>query len=213
MDCSNVGFIAAQFFHVDSIDQSLPFIAPEPDPTVLTAMGETVGGWFPRGIIISQEDFRKQGKRVKMGDRLASVGDVGINHGYLDAYNVSNNTVTPRDRKALPHWDPQGAGAGGLYGTNPNVGQTHIQFYAGRKPDLTKVQLLDSFDLYSKITSRFKDGDPKGLIKGKYGSIPNMDGATNPYNPLPGVFGFGPKTIWKHTPNGTRLGLASFAAL
>ncbi len=201
-----VGFICAQFFHIGAIEPSIPFIAPEPAAEVVTAMGESIGGWFPAGIVISQQDFRQRGKRVKTGEKVATVGDVGINHGYLDAYNVANNTVTPRDRTALPHWDPQGAGAGFPYGTDPNLGQTHIQFYAGRSPSLSKVQTLDSFDLKAKITSK------GGFIKGKYGQIPDMRFANNPYNPAPNIFGFGPKTIWKHTPNGLRLGLPSFAA-
>ena len=207
-----VGFICAQYFHIGAIEAFVPRVETlyrGADDDYVTIADGTLKGWYPKGILKSQDAFRSEsarlGGRVKMGQKIATVGDVGINFGYQDAYDPATNTVAPRDRKKLTHWDPQGAGAGGLYGTDPLVGQTHVQFYAGRRPDLSKILEFDSFDLQAKITSR------GGFIKGKYGQIPDMRLANNPYNPIRGVFGYGPKTIWKHTPSGSRIGLPSFA--
>lgn len=179
--------IVAQYFHLGSVNPDLAWIDPVRLEDTATWDGKSAANWYPADIAQSQEDIRQIATWVEQGDVLGWLGDTGINFGYDDAFDPVTHTVAPRDRRALPPWDPQGAGV-----TTPikYACELHIEFYSGRNENNGKIGRFDAFDLYAPITGE-----------------PGTESYDNPYNPEgePGEFVTGDDSIFLQNRRGDLL--------
>lgn len=172
----------AQYFHMGAVNPQIKWLDPVRQADTPTWDGKKVENWYPAPIAQSQENIRKIATRVKRGDVLGWMGDVGVNFGYNDKFDPARHIVVPRNRAALPPWDPQGAGV-----TTPLIFacQLHIQFYAGRDAQNRKLNAFDGFDKYDRITG-----------------TPGTPSYKNPDNPRPGKFVMGPNPIFERDAHG-----------
>jgi hypothetical protein len=166
----------AQYFHLSAVNPRITWLDPVREPDTITWNGKRVENWFPAPVRQSQADIRRIATPVKRGDVIGWIGDTGINFGYNDRFDPAHHVVWPRNRHALPPWDPQGAGI-----TTPIsfACQLHLEFYSGRSEEFGKLNRFDGMDLYRRVTG-----------------IPGTSSYHNPYNPRPGIFRMGSHPIF-----------------
>lgn len=122
------GFVT-QYIHLSTVAQGLPYLQPEPDPDV-------PGDWIPSGLFQSNDALWALGVPVHAGQFLGTQGDTGIGLDWNDNFNPATGKVAPRDRRALPPWDPT---------------QLHFQVYMGRDDNAVKRNIIDPSGGYWQI--------------------------------------------------------------
>lgn len=119
------------YIHLSSIAPGIPYVGARPDPNV-------PGDWAPSGILQPRNALLQQGAAVKQGQTIGYQGVTGIGLDYKDQFDPATGTVVPRDRLALPPWDPT---------------QLHFQLYHGRDGALAKQGIVDVAGVYGRITA------------------------------------------------------------
>lgn len=165
----------AQYFHVARFEPNVGWFPPVPGEDQITTDGKRAKVWTPKGFGGADADGKR--KHVRAGEIIAYMGDVGVNFGYDDAFNLDAHSVSPRDRQALPPWDPQGAGVSGGIPIEEAC-QLHLELFV--RVDGTKKR-FDALDLYEQITG-----------------WPGTPDYHNRANPAPGRFTVGDRTVFLH---------------
>ena len=171
-DGTSLGNITTQMFHLKDVAPSITYLPPIPQPDVIAYNGQHIKIWSPV-VNKPQEYMRAHASKIKRGQLVGWVGDTGINFGYDDNFDVKTGKVAPRNRVALPPWDPQGVP---LLVPVDRAAQVHQQSYIGRgpAPNYSRQNNFDIYDLYAQVKTY-----------------------QNPYTPLPGLFHLGPKAIFE----------------
>lgn len=136
----------AQYFHLAEFERGMEYLPPKPGADVSTLDGKTAKVYAPDSKDLRDPMLKRT--RVKAGDIIGYIGDSGINFGYDDAIDPATGVIRDRDRKALPPWDPQGAGAAVAL---EDAAQLHLEVFI-RDADGVKRQ-FDPLDLYSQSVS------------------------------------------------------------
>ena len=133
----------AQYFHLAEFERGMEYLPPKPGTDVSTLDGKIAKVYTPESKDLRNPTLKRT--RVKAGDIIGYIGDSGINFGYDDAIDPASGVVRDRDRKALPPWDPQGAGVAVAL---EDAAQLHLEVFI-RDADGVKQQ-FDPLDLYTQ---------------------------------------------------------------
>lgn len=147
----NPGWVT-QYIHLSGVAPGIPYLPPTavPDPN-----DPAHPDWRPTGILQDDDTMWGLGVPVQQGQVIGFQGDSGIGKGWKDNFNPATGTVTPRDRKALPPWDPP---------------QLHFQLYQGRVNGV-KQNIVDPFGFYAQVCP----GEWKpGPHQNPYGQFPGL---------------------------------------
>jgi len=120
-----------QYIHLSKVAKGIPYLGATEDSAV-------PGDWSPSGILQPRSALLKAGVPVKQGQVIGWQGDTGIGYDYKDAFDGVTGQVAPRDRVALPPWDPA---------------QLHFQLYHGRDANLGKQNITDIAGVYGRVTA------------------------------------------------------------
>lgn len=89
--------------HVGWVDPKLRFLRPWADSD--GDLHEPDGQHGPDNLYLTDPELAAAFTPIKRGEKLATVGDSGVEWGYRDQYNLETGGVLPRDRKQHPAWD------------------------------------------------------------------------------------------------------------
>jgi hypothetical protein len=142
----NPGWVT-QYIHLKDVAPGIPFLGATPSATV-------PGDWSPTGILQPNDTLWNLGVPVTQGQVIGHQGDTGIGFDWKDTFDPATGTVAPRDRVALPPWDPP---------------QLHFQLYRGRVNN-AKQSIVDPFGLYGQV--RPGQWTPSVGSDSPYGNVP-----------------------------------------
>jgi hypothetical protein len=148
----NAGWVT-QYIHLSSIAPGIPYIPPTKvdDPN-----DPTHPDWTPSGILVDNNTLWNAGVPVQQGQVIGTMGDTGVGKGWKDNFNLATGTVTPRDRRALPPWDPP---------------QLHLSLYQGRV-NKVKQNVVDPFGFYAQVCPG--EWKPFQRAQNPYGQFPGL---------------------------------------
>ena len=134
----------SQYVHLARVADGIPYVeSVEAEPTQVG--DQKITNYAPEGFKQPQERLIGFGKRVRQGEIIGYHGDSGIGANWYDDWDPVSRSIKPRDRNALPPWDPQGA----YERVTPEWAcQLHFSVFAGRSTD-GRQNIIDPFDLYA----------------------------------------------------------------
>lgn len=121
-----------QYIHLSAVAPGIPYLPPT---AVNDPNDPAHPDWKPTGILQDDNTLWNLGVPVTQGQVIGYQGDTGIGLDWKDNFNPTTGVVAPRDRQALPAWDPP---------------QLHFQLYQGRI-DGAKQNIVDPFGQYAQV--------------------------------------------------------------
>ncbi len=162
----NPGWVT-QYIHLSAVAPGIPYLAPTavPDPN-----DPAHPDWKPAGILQDDNTLWSIGVPVQQGQIIGYMGDSGVGLDWKDNFNPATGTITPRDRRALPPWDPP---------------QLHFQLYQGRVNG-AKQNIVDPFALWAQVCpGEWKPfqphTNPYGQFPGLMNAAKNSAWVTDPF--------------------------------
>lgn len=89
--------------HVGWIDPTIHYLRPWSDSD--GDLHEPDGQHGPQSLYLPDPELAALFTPIKRGQKLATVGDSGVEWGYRDQYNLDTGELLPRDRNLFPAWD------------------------------------------------------------------------------------------------------------